>query len=286
MSTRGRQSVRSADSKARKRSRSIDSKRSTNQYSKVKQADEVEMADMATMDDLAVGSISMPVGKSGKQELRPHEIYEKTEYIPNTALRLLEIPMNSSLTFQKLLWFHASYDMIYGVMMLYGFYHRIMVLYPEIVMYVVSILAIFWVPLEVFRLNFGYRGNINETFPELIAFLIFTTFFTLPLSVLPFLLGQFGFWPHERVCTIINLSFVVCELVISIFVMRRFMQTQSAAFYLRTAPLIDKSFQKKYSNSSEVQSVREIQLGMQTFDAKYDSMAPFKESDRMLNHLK
>jgi hypothetical protein len=25
---------------------------------------------------------------------------------------------------------------------------------------------------ECFRLNFGYKGNINESFPELIAFLI------------------------------------------------------------------------------------------------------------------
>jgi len=34
--------------------------------------------------------------KSGK---RDHEIYEGTYYIPNDKLRLLEVPMNSSLKF-------------------------------------------------------------------------------------------------------------------------------------------------------------------------------------------
>lgn len=109
-------------------------------------------------------------------------------------------------------------------------------------MWIAGGFQLFWVPLECLRLKFGYSGNINETFPELIAFLIFTSFFILPLSLLPFLQANFGLWPHERVCVYINLAFVLCELVISVFVMRRFMATQSAAFYLRTAPLIDKSF--------------------------------------------
>ena len=37
------------------------------------------------------------IGKGG--EVRPHEIYENTQYIPNKELRLLDIPLNSSLTF-------------------------------------------------------------------------------------------------------------------------------------------------------------------------------------------
>jgi hypothetical protein len=88
------------------------------------------MADLQTTDEILAGQVSMPVGKSGKQELRPHEIYDRTDYIPNTALRLLEVPMNSSLTFQKLLWFHATYDVIFAIMMLYGYYYRIKVLFP------------------------------------------------------------------------------------------------------------------------------------------------------------
>jgi hypothetical protein len=46
-------------------------------------------------------------------------------------------------------------------------------------------LTLLWVPVEIARLSFGYIGNINETFPELIAFLIFTFFFVGPLAALP-----------------------------------------------------------------------------------------------------
>ena len=36
-----------------------------------------------------------------------------------------------------------------------------------------GILAVFfiWIPVEIFRLRSGYRGNINEAFPDLILFL-------------------------------------------------------------------------------------------------------------------
>jgi hypothetical protein len=57
------------------------------------------------------------------------------------------------------------------------------------------------------------------------------------------------------------------------------MSTQSAAFYLRTAPLIDKTFAKKYQNTNEILSTREVQLGMQKFDKERDNLHPFKESD-------
>jgi hypothetical protein len=57
------------------------------------------------------------------------------------------------------------------------------------------------------------------------------------------------------------------------------MSTQSAAFYLRTAPLIDKSFAKKYQNTNDILSTREVQLGMQKFDKERDNLQPFKESD-------
>jgi hypothetical protein len=57
------------------------------------------------------------------------------------------------------------------------------------------------------------------------------------------------------------------------------MLTQSAAFYLRTAPLIDKTFSKKFAGTNDIMSTREIQLGMQKFDKERDNFKPFKESD-------
>ena len=52
---------------------------------------------------------------------------------------------------------------------------------------VATIIVCIWFPFEMARLNFGYKGNINETFPELIAFLIVTIFFIIPFSIIPYI---------------------------------------------------------------------------------------------------
>ena len=80
----------------------------------------------------------------------------------------------------------------------------------------------------------------------------------------------------------INCTFTLVELIVSIVVVRSFLRTQSAAFYLRTAPLIDKLFSKIYANSEDINSTRVVQIGMQRFDKQFDNQHPFKESDRML----
>ncbi len=100
-------------------------------------------------------------------------------------MRLLEIPMNSSLTFQKLLWFHLTYDCVYTVLIWGAVFNRAMTREYDIITVVTCALKIIWLPIELARIKYGYKGNINETFPELIAFLIFTICFVLPLSVLP-----------------------------------------------------------------------------------------------------
>ena len=69
--------------------------------------------------------------------------------------------------------------------MLLGQLHRMQTRELQDEQYAFTAAMVAWIPLEYFRLRFGYRGNINETFPELIAFQIFTIFFTLPLAILP-----------------------------------------------------------------------------------------------------
>ena len=60
--------------------------------------------------------------------------------------------------------------------------------------------SVLWAILEYYRIRFGYEGNIGETFPEMIAFLIFSGAFCLPLSVLPLVVSVK--FPHEN-CTAI-----------------------------------------------------------------------------------
>ena len=64
-------------------------------------------------------------------------------------------------------------------------------------------------------------------------------------------------------------------------VMCRFMRTQSAAFYLRTAPIIDKNFKLKYQNQSELKMSREIALGMRKYDRIHDTNEVFEDSDKV-----
>jgi len=71
--------------------------------------------------------------------------------------------------------------------------------------------------------------------------------------------------------------------------MCRFMRTQSAAFYLRTAPLIDKNFKLKYSGNTDIKLSREIALGIRKYDRLHDTTDIFEDSDRVrpsMNNMK
>jgi len=47
-----------------------------------------------------------------------HQVYKDTYYLPNDKVRILEIPVNSSLNFQMLLYYHGYYNMIYAFIMI------------------------------------------------------------------------------------------------------------------------------------------------------------------------
>ena len=98
---------------------------------------------------------------------------------------MLHIPLNSSLNFQKLLFYHGTFQIVYVVLMILGQIHRLQTRGEDPSQYAYTACLVLWLPVEYFRLRFGYRGNINETFPELIAYWIFSFFFTLPLAVMP-----------------------------------------------------------------------------------------------------
>ena len=67
------------------------------------------------LDDILEEPVNYRPRLSGKQD---HQIYKDTYYIPNDKLRILEIPVASSLNFQMLLYYHGYFDMIFVVMIL------------------------------------------------------------------------------------------------------------------------------------------------------------------------
>ena len=94
--------------------------------------------------------------------------------------------MNSSLFFQMLLYYHSYYNILYGCTLIPTGILKLMIgskMLPPILS--VALTDLFCIT-ELFRINFGYKGNINESFPELIAFLIQTGFFSLAFVIVPF----------------------------------------------------------------------------------------------------
>ena len=168
--------------------------------------------------------------------------------------------MSSSITFQKLLWFHGTFDWIYIILMIGGQLNRIQTRVNTFQLNFVTLgVHLIWIPLEIFRLRSGYRGNINETFPELILFLGLT-FCTIILNCVP-LIHYKERYPHELSCDIINLLVTLFELIFGFAVGTKFIKSHFASFKLRTAPIIDKNFSKKYNRVNDILSEREIQIG-------------------------
>ena len=153
--------------------------------------------------------------------------------------------------------------------MILGQIHRIQVRNKKVLSIIMLALQFVWIPVEFSRLRFGYAGNINETFPELIAFLIFTFVFIIPLDISPLINGQM--FPHETCLIIINLAFVIFEFVYGFIVVLEFMSSHFASFKLRTAPIIDKKFAKKYFGSQEVNAGRAVEIGTQGYNEQKDS---------------
>lgn len=98
-----------------------------------------------------------------KQNLKKHEIYDSTYYISNNKIRVLEIPMSSSLTFQMLLYYHFYYDLLYIVFVFTTQIYKMWVLSTNIIDILALIITLVWFPVEMARLNFAYKGNITET---------------------------------------------------------------------------------------------------------------------------
>ena len=109
---------------------------------------------------------------------------------------------------------------------------------------------------EFFRINFGYKGNINESFPELIAFFLQSMLFSLTFTIVPYT-SQHQY-PHEEAMYVINILFLIFEIIVGFFVMCEFSNTQVAALNRRIAPLLDKNFRKKYQAMENLGGKRDI----------------------------
>merc|ERR1712146_596585 len=120
--------------------------------------------------------------------------------------------MNSDIFFQMLLYYHSYFDILYGLMLIPGGIYKLGLGNANVLTTVGFLLTILFLVTEWLRLNFGYTGNINESFPDLMAFVIQTSLFSLPFALVP-VYSKYKF-PHENPLYAINLIFMGLELLV------------------------------------------------------------------------
>ena len=181
----------------------------------------------------------------------------------------MEIAMGSNLFFQMLLYYHSYFDFLYLILLIPSGIYKISISkgpWPIVTL----VLTVLFGLTEIPRIKFGFRGNINESFPELIAFVIMTLLFSMGFVVAP-MFAKFKF-PHEDCLYIINFVFLFLEFLVGFTMFLKFNKTQSAVFKRRTVPIMDKNFKRKYDTDHRVAGVpkRELQIGLKKYNKDLD----------------
>ncbi|XP_053547656.1 transmembrane protein 17 [Bombina bombina] len=131
-----------------------------------------------------------------------------------------EVELVSSLPLQMSLYFNSFYFPFWWisyVLMLQLKYQ----LLPEHYKFILVTLLILMSVIEVIRLYLGYSGNLQEKVPELAGFWLLSLLLQLPLVL--FLLCDPGLMllPLELATHVILTAFLVCEIPLSFFTLRR-----------------------------------------------------------------
>lgn len=63
-------------------------------------------------------------------------------------------------------YYHFYYDILYFVCVFTTQIYKFWVMEADILVILSLIITLIWVPVELARLNFAYKGNINETVSE------------------------------------------------------------------------------------------------------------------------
>ena len=154
------------------------------------------------------------------------------KYIKTAKVRVVESEISAYLPLQVLLFYHWYYTflMFFLLAALYGYKA---LYFKKKTFYDIIVIAI-WFVAELVRQYFGFLGNTNENFSELIAFIIVSFFFAAPLLGYQFILFEVTF-PLDRALDIVQALFLVFEIIFSIVAIRKLVRNQTAIFFLRNS---------------------------------------------------
>ncbi|KAL4223006.1 Transmembrane protein 17 [Mactra antiquata] len=160
-----------------------------------------------------------PVSKSAKDPQKHQILKTGNDYVTNLPL-------------QMAVYFNIYFCPFWILVTIVGFelkYDHISVLYK------ITLMAVYitYTIIEVIRLYIGYIGNLMERVPELAGFWLLTLLIQLPLILLLTLNEDAKILPMERAVNIIELIFVVFEVICGYVAIRIMVNYQVTKFHLR-----------------------------------------------------
>jgi len=215
-----------------------------------------------------------------KQTQYHHIIYKDALFFPTQGDRLIESPIFSNLTLQKLMYFNIYYDFLFFYLLLVVFLYKIYVFQSHAFHIVRPILLVVWAFLEAFRFWNGYKGNLNESFPDL----FFYNLLTCIACVLVIVMLIFGkAFPLEIACEVIFLVFGILQILVGYYTMMRLSVSQEALFYLRSANSQIRVKKDEKETNKEIEMVRresqENQGGLRRRKSKGQGYQPLRQEE-------
>lgn len=172
----------------------------------------------------------MNIGETEAQPLVPPI---RLKYLRSAKTRVVDSEVSSNLPLQVLIYYNWYYSLLMFVIIIgTNAYKQITI--KTSYSFIHFIFLVLWGLSEWIRLYYGYTGNIRENFPELMAFMVMTVVFATPLIVYQFVAIRVRF-PVDEVVAILQIIFMVFELILGIIAVRRLVRNQTAIFFLRNS---------------------------------------------------
>lgn len=138
-----------------------------------------------------------------------------------------------------------------------------------------NFIIFFWLFIEIWRISFGYKANIKESFPNLLVFVLVTFIFSVPCQVLTIVTPYV--FPIDLACFYINIVFVFLEILFAIIAMIRMVKKHSAIFYLRNVTAKVNLEIEEVKTSNEIEE--ELFYHFPILKAEMEKMEKISEED-------
>jgi len=161
------------------------------------------------------------------------EAQSQAKYIRTAKTRVIESEISSYLALQVLV-FHNWYYSVLMVVILYSTNLYKLNMFEHDYIFVDFIAITVFALAEFIRLYFGFSGNINESFPSLIAFLVISVLFTAPTLIYQWAAINVVL-PIDYAVGIIQWLFLLAEVLLGIVAIKRLVKKQTAIFFLRNS---------------------------------------------------